>query len=75
MINTCHNEDAMNCGYQIPILEGQKVEYFKETMLVFKEGDRENDHYNLMRGISEKLTEEEIDLLAEYYSAKPSEDD
>ncbi len=73
--NTCHNEDAMNRGYQIPILEGQKVEYFKETMLAFKEGDRENDHYNLMRGISEKLTEEEIDVLAEYYSAKPSDDD
>ena len=73
--NTCHNEDAMNRGYQIPILEGQKVEYFKETMLAFKEGDRENDHYNLMRGISEKLTEAEIDELAEYYSAKPSEDD
>jgi len=73
--NACHNEGAMNRGYQIPILEGQKVEYFKETMLAFKEGDRENDHYNLMRGISEKLTEEEIDLLAEYYSAKPSEDD
>lgn len=73
--NTCHNEDAMNRGYQIPILEGQKVEYFKETMLAFKEDDRENDHYNLMRGISKKLTEAEIDELAEYYSAKPSEDD
>lgn len=73
--NTCHNEDAMNRGYQIPILEGQKIEYFKETMLAYKEGDRENDRYNLMRGISEKLTEEEIDRLAEYYSAKPLEDD
>lgn len=73
--NTCHNEDAMNRGYQIPILEGQKVEYFKETMLAFKEGDRENDHYNLMRGISDKLTEDEIDELAEYYSAKPLDDD
>lgn len=72
--NTCHNEDAMNRGYQIPILEGQKVEYFIETMLAFKEGDRENDHYNLMRGISEKLTEEEIETLAKYYSAKPSEE-
>ncbi len=70
--NTCHNETAMKRGYQIPILEGQKVGYFKETMLAFKEGDRDNDHYNLMRGISEKLTEKEINELAEYYSAKPS---
>ena len=73
--NTCHNEDAMNRGYQIPILEGQKIEYFKETMLAYKEGDRDNDRYNLMRKISKKLTEDEIDTLAEYYSAKPLEED
>ena len=49
--NTCHNEDAMKRGYQIPILEGQKIEYFKETMLAFKEEDRVNDHYSLMRAL------------------------
>ena len=73
--NSCHNDDSMKRGYQTPILEGQKIEYFKETMLAFKEGDRVNDHYSLMRGLSAKLTEEEIDELAEYYSAKPSEDE
>ena len=73
--NYCHNDEAMERGYQTPILEGQKVEYFKETMLAFKEGDRVNDHYNLMRGLSAKLTEEEIDELAEYYSTKPIDED
>ncbi len=73
--NTCHNEDAMKRGYQIPILEGQKIEYFKETMLAFKEGDRENDHYSLMRGLASRMTEEEIDELAQYYSAKASAED
>ncbi len=73
--NTCHNDDAMKRGYQIPILEGQKVEYFKETMLAFKEGERVNDHYNLMRSLSARLTEEEINELAEYYSAKPMEEE
>ncbi len=73
--NTCHNEDAMKRGYQIPILEGQKIEYFKETMMAFKEGDRENDHYSLMRALASRLTEEEIDELAQYYSAKASDED
>lgn len=73
--NTCHNEDAMNRGYQIPILEGQKVEYFKETMMAFKEEDRANDHYRLMRGLTSRMTEEEINELAEYYSAKPEEEE
>lgn len=73
--NYCHNDDSMKRGYQTPILEGQKIEYFKETMMAFKDGDRVNDHYSLMRGLSGKLTEEEIDELAKYYSAKPSDDD
>jgi len=72
--NTCHNKEAMDRGYQTPILEGQKIEYFKETMMAFKEDDRENDHYNLMRAISKKLTEAEIDELATYYSAQASEE-
>ena len=73
--NSCHNEDSMKRGYQTPILEGQKIEYFIETMTAFSEGDRVNDHYSLMRGLSEKLTEEEITELAEYYSAIPAKED
>lgn len=73
--NSCHNDDSMKRGYQTPILEGQKIEYFKETMVAFQEGERVNDHYSLMRGLSVKLTEDEINELAEYYSVKPFEDD
>jgi len=72
--DSCHNEDSTRRGYQTPIIEGQKIEYFTETMLAFKEGDRVNDHYSLMRAIAEKLTEEEIEELAAYYSAKPVEE-
>jgi len=73
--NSCHNDDSMKRGYQTPILEGQKIEYFIETMTAFKDGDRVNDHYNLMRGLSEKLTEEEIEALAVYYSAPAAKEE
>ncbi len=72
---SCHNDDSTKRGYQTPIIKGQKIGYFKDTMIAFKEGDRVNDHYSLMRAISEKLSDQEIEELAAYYSAKPSEDD
>jgi cytochrome c553 len=71
--DTCHNKEAMTRGFQTPIIEGQKPEHFVDTMMAFKEGDRVNDHYKLMQDISAKLTEDEINELAVYYSAKPSE--
>lgn len=71
----CHNEKAMKRGLQTPIIEGQKVEYFTDTMMMFKEGERSNDHYSIMRKIAGKLTDEEIESLSQYYSAKPAEDD
>lgn len=71
--NACHNEEAMKRGLQTPIIEGQKPEHFVDTMMAFKEGERINDHYRLMRSIASRLTDEEIEELAEYYSVAPSE--
>lgn len=75
--NDCHNESAGIANLMtIPAtLEGQKPEYFVETLTAFKEGDRTNDLYGRMRFIAERLTDEEIELLGKYYSAKPIEED
>lgn len=70
----CHNRTIMPGGFQVPILNGQKIEYLVETLTMFKEGDRENDEYQVMRQIAEKLTDEEIEQTAQYYAAKPSEE-
>jgi len=73
--DTCHNKEAMVRGFQTPIIEGQKPEHFVDTMMAFKAGERVNDHYKLMQDISAKLTEDEINALALYYSAKPSKEE
>ena len=73
--DTCHDKDAIIRGFQIPIIEGQKPEHFIETMMAFKEGDRSNDHYRLMRSIAAKLTEAEITELAAYYASVPMKDE
>ncbi|MCK5725746.1 MAG: c-type cytochrome [Thiotrichaceae bacterium] len=73
--NSCHNKDAIERGFQTPFISGQKVQYFIDTMMAFKEEERTNDHYRLMRSITSRLTEEEIEELAAYYGAPASKDD
>jgi cytochrome c553 len=38
-------------------------------MKAFKEGDRANDHYGRMRYIASKLSDQEIEQTAAFYSA------
>lgn len=68
--NMCHNPQVMNGGFQVPILAGQKIDYLIETLTAFKEDDRENDEYRVMRDIAKQLSEEEIKTIAKYYAAK-----
>jgi len=72
--NDCHNESKQfRSLMEIPAtLEGQKPEYFRDTLLAFKEGERSNDLFERMRWIASNLTEEEIDALARYYPAPPA---
>lgn len=72
--NVCHGKDGEGFGFESPALMGQKREHFVELMTSFQESDRENDHYGRMRFIASQLTEEEIEQLADYYSAKPLEE-
>lgn len=67
----CHNSDIMPGGFQVPILEGQKIDYLIETLTAFKENDRENDEYGVMQKIAKLLSTKEIEEIARYYAAKP----
>jgi len=73
----CHNESVKTRKLiDIPAtLEGQKPQYLIDTLMAFKEGDRENDLHSRMRFIAERLTEKEIEELAGYYGTKPIDDD
>lgn len=72
---TCHGKEGKGYGYESPALTGQKRTHFIDIMMAFKDGDRENDHYRRMRFIASQLTEKEIETLADYYAAKPTEED
>lgn len=64
----CHGSNAEGNERDIPSLAGQRAEYFRKTMSEFKDGTRHNDIYARMRFISEVLTDEEINALAQYFA-------
>jgi len=73
--SVCHGKEGQGYGYEAPALAGQKREHFVDLLTAFKDRDRENDHYQRMRFIAGQLTEKEIEELADFYAAKPSEEE
>lgn len=64
---TCHGSDGLGEKQDIPALAGQQPEYFANTFKEYRSGARHNDVYSRMRLISEQLSDEEIEQLAQYY--------
>jgi len=73
----CHGRDGRGGQFDHPAIAGQHKTYLIDSMTEFKEGDRENDIYGRMRDVSTRLTEAEIEALAEYYALylPPEEDE
>ena len=70
---SCHGVNGQGGKNETPALAGQVKDYLIRTMHTFKDGRRSNDAEEGMRQFSHDLSEEEIELLAEYYAgvAKP----
>jgi cytochrome c553 len=65
----CHGSKGRGGQFDHPALAGQNRTYLVDSMIAFKDEDRTNDIYSRMRTVSEVLTEEEIEALADYYAA------
>ncbi len=70
----CHNKNGTGRGLLVPLIAGQKREHFIDTMTAYKESDRSNDDFGVMRFIAEKLSDKEIEQLALYYGSLPLEE-
>ena len=65
---SCHGSAGQGEKIDVPRLAGQKAPYLEATLSAYKRGERANDIYQRMRLIAGKLSDEEIRLLAEFYS-------
>jgi cytochrome c553 len=65
----CHEQDGSG-GKRFPRLAGQHREYLVEQMMKFRNDVHTNPGARFMRTVTKRLTENEIQAVAEYISAK-----
>ncbi len=64
----CHGIDGVSKDGEVPNLAGQNEPYLVNQLHAFHTGRREHKE---MRYMSRKMTEDEIEALAAYYSSLP----
>ena len=64
----CHGTNGVSTGPAAPTIAGKSAIYINDVMAMYKDGSR---HSTIMGRIAKGYTEEEINLMAEYYAALP----
>ena len=62
----CHGPAGAGIPGQYPRLAGQYPEYVAAQLKLFRDGARANDPNGVMRGVAAKMTEREINAVAQY---------
>lgn len=62
----CHGPAGAGIPAQYPRLASQWSDYTKAQLTAFRAGDRQNDPQGMMRGVAAKLSDKEIDAVADY---------
>ena len=63
---SCHGPAGSGIPAQFPRLAGQWADYTKSQLMAFRAGERQNDPQGMMRGVASKLSDKEIDAVADY---------
>ncbi|MFO1149295.1 MAG: cytochrome c [Alsobacter sp.] len=64
----CHGIDGIARDVEVPHLAGQNVVYLLNQLRAFHNGQRKHKEMNYM---SRRMTEQEMESLADYYAALP----
>jgi cytochrome c553 len=71
----CHAPEGVgNPAAKFPGLAGQHSQYLVTQLHAFRRGERANDAGQMMRNIASKLSEQEIEAVAEYIAGLRSDD-
>lgn len=62
----CHGPTGSGIPAQYPRIAGQWAEYTKAQLVAFRAGERANDPGGMMRGVAAKMSDREIDAVADY---------
>ncbi|ASG66841.1 cytochrome c4 [Idiomarina sp. X4] len=65
----CHGPRGNGMGLAaFPDISGQHAAYTESQLKMFRSGERANDPNGMMRGVAEKMTDEEIELMSKFLS-------
>jgi len=65
----CHGMGGTGIGPLLPSLAGEPAQYLIEQLHAFRTGNRSNDDGGVMRGFAKRLSEADIQALAQFYAA------
>ncbi len=67
---TCHGPGSQGMGSIFPALAGQHPNYIKQQLNAWRSGERHNDPNQLMTGVAERLSEQQIEAVSVYLGAQ-----
>ncbi|MGH8737103.1 MAG: c-type cytochrome [Burkholderiales bacterium] len=62
----CHGPSGAGIPIEYPHIAGQYAEYVESQLKAFRSGARANDPNGMMRGVTARMTDEEINAVAQY---------
>lgn len=68
----CHGPAGQGVGAAFPALAGQPAAYLMAQLSAWKAGTRHNDPLGLMKGIADKLSDQDGAAVSAYYAALPA---
>jgi cytochrome c553 len=69
--NQCHGPDGLGVGDTFPRIAGQSPPYISAQLKAWQTGTRHNDPLGLMRGVSTKLSADDVEAVATYFASLP----
>ena len=67
--SACHGPAGMgNPAAAWPVIAGQNAQYLADQLRYFRSGERANSPNGMMAGIAQRMTDEEIEAVANYMS-------
>lgn len=68
---SCHGPGGRGIDPDFPALAGQHASYITSQLQAWRNGKRHNDENDLMKVVAERLTDQQINAVAEYFAALP----
>ena len=66
---TCHGESGEGKASLFPVIGGQHKDYLVKQLQDLRSGERKNDKTNLMAPLAKKMSDDQIEAVAEYMSS------